>query len=190
LGSGKSGLSRSFQNALLTPQEVSAETGMTFTIDKSSDDNSGDDTSGCESAGQALDKLGNSKGDAEQDLTAPGGVFVVEALSNNSGYAAQMRQARSALASCQSPTISGNTLTVTSVMPPVISGSDDALEIQMNGEVAGHPIVIDETLALFGHNLLVMLTTAVGDTQEVHSFELGLLSAAITKARPVLHRNS
>jgi hypothetical protein len=71
----------------------------------------------------------------------------------------------------------------------VISGSDDVLEFQMNGEVSGHPIVVDETLALFGHNLLGMLTTAVGDTQQVHSLELGLLSAAITKARPVLHRN-
>jgi hypothetical protein len=190
LDSGKSGLAKSFQNALLTPQEVSSETGMTFTIDNSPDDNSNDGTSGCDSAGQALDNLGSGKGDAERELTSPGGVFVVEALSNNSAYASQLREVRSALNSCQSMTIGGNTVTVTSVMPPVISGSDDVLEFQMNGEVSGHPIVVDETLALFGHNLLGVLTTAVGDTQEVHSLELGLLSAAITKARPVLHRNS
>ena len=190
LGSGKSGLSRSFQNALLTPQEVSAETGMTFTIDNSPDNSSNDNPSGCDSAGQSLDQLGNGKDDTQQELTSPNGVLVVEGLSNSSANASQLRQFRSALNSCQSLTIDGSTVNVTSIMPPLISGSDDVLEFQMNGEVSGRPIVFDETLTLFGHNLLAVLTTGIGDTQDVHSLELGLLSAAITKARPVLHRNS
>jgi hypothetical protein len=70
----------------------------------------------------------------------------------------------------------------------VISGSDDVLAFEISGQVSGQALVVDETIARFGNNIIGVTGTAIGDARATRTLTVDVMAAAITKAKPVLHR--
>jgi hypothetical protein len=191
LHSSKTALTKSFEKALLTPDQVSTVTNETFVVDTSNDDNSDDSkTAGCMDAMNSLTS-GKDKGDASLDLTsADDASFMIEDLSSNTGNAQEVTLLRNTLQTCHTATLGGLAMNLQLLSPPSVSGSDDALAFRMDAQASGRSVGFDFYLARFG-DTVVMIGCGSADTSvDLEARSSDLLNAAVLNARSAIPQHS
>jgi hypothetical protein len=191
LHSSKTALTKSFEKALLTPEQVSTVTNETFVTDTSNDDNSDDSkTAGCMDAMNSLTS-GKDKGDASLDLTsADDSSFMIEDLSSNTGNAQEVTLLRNTLQTCHTATLGGLAMNLQLLSPPSVSGSDDALAFRMDAQASGRSVGFDFYLARFG-DTVVMIGCGSADTSvDLEARSSDLLNAAVLNARSAIPQHS
>jgi hypothetical protein len=190
-GSGSSALSRAFDRSLLTPETVSSLANETFTIDTSKDNSSDDSSSGCMDAADTLTNSGQDKGDASRQFAAADhSAFIAEDLSNNPTNAQQLDLLKNTLKTCHSATIDGGTVTLTTLPAPQIDGSDDTMAMMMSGEISGHPLVFELTVARFGDDVVVIFCFGIDASIPLQTLTNSLLAQAALTARPAFQQGS
>lgn len=184
--SHKSALSSSFQRVLLTPTAVSSVTGDDYRINTASDNSEDDDAStGCMEGANGLTSQTKDTADASRAFaTADHNGFVVEALVNNPTNAQQMDQLRSALKSCSVSTFAGATVSLQPLTMPQIAGSDDALGIEMTGQIGGTSLVMDMAIARYGNTVVAIMLGEIDGPQSLQNLTDSLLTQAAVTARP------
>jgi hypothetical protein len=191
LHSSKTALTKSFQKALLTPDQVSTVTDETFVVDTSNDDTSDDDsTAGCMDPMNGLTN-GNARGDASTSLkSADEASFMVEELSSNTNSAQQISLLRNTLQTCHTATIGGLNVDLQLLSQPAVSGSNDTLAFRFTTHAPGRTVAFDFYLARFGDTVVTVAYGSLDTSVDLEGRSSDLLNAAVLNARSAIPQHS
>ena len=160
--SGSAPTSATLANALLTPAEVGATAGATYTVQPA--DNSGDNGSGtqCKAADKASSDIqAHTRADTTRDYaSAAQASMVEEELTSVSGdAAAQFANIGRAISSCHQLNFNGVSATLTTLPAPQVAGSDDTFAFDLTTVISGHDFDVSFFMARFA-DTFVQLTYA------------------------------